>query len=180
MLALTGGRAKRVLNEDVEVFGRLGYEELERPGPFKVRLKAPTGRRDLILRLARHGRFFGGDFGMELTTEEPLLPETRGLSARGRGLVKMAGVRFRARRGDPQGEELAARLSADEALSEALGKVDFERVYVEPEGRPVIRHLGGSLVWVLFPPIIRGTPLPPVQAKAILRALDEFAAAARR
>ena len=44
----------------------------------------------------------------------------------------------------------------------------------------MIRHLGGSLVWVLFPPIIRGTPLPPVQAKAILRALDEFAAAARR
>jgi hypothetical protein len=85
--------------------------------------------------------------------------------------VRMRGVRFR---GD---DELAAALSADERLGEALGRVHFERVAVEPEGRPVIRHMGGSLVWVLFPPIVRATPLPPEQARETVRALEAFARA---
>ena len=58
-----------------------------------------------------------------------------------------------------------------------LTRVHFERVSVEPDGRPVIRHLGGSVVWVLFPPVIRATPLPAGQPRDIVRALEAFARA---
>ena len=51
---------------------------------------------------------------------------------------------------------------------------------VEPDGRPVIRHMGGSVVWVLFPPLVRDTPLPDGQPEAMVRALDEFARAGRQ
>jgi Protein of unknown function (DUF3156) len=174
-------RAAEVLKSDIAAFERLGYRPREGDSPLSVGLDAPEGARDLALRLRSDGRkVFGGNWGLELSTAEPVLPATsRGLSARGRGVVRMQGVRFRARGGDEAASRLAAELSADAELGTALGDVHFERLRVEPDGRPVIRHMGGSVVWVLFPPIVRETPLPPGQPEAMVRALDEFARAAR-
>ena len=50
---------------------------------------------------------------------------------------------------------------------------------MEPDGRPVIRHLGGSVVWVLFPPLVKRVPLVPEQIEATLAALEAFAVAGR-
>ncbi|HKP09483.1 MAG TPA: DUF3156 family protein, partial [Gaiella sp.] len=111
------------------------------------------------------------------STDEPVLARTRGLSMRAKGVVQQQGFRLRAKRGDEAGTELAERLAGDARLAEALGRVDFERLRIEPDGRPVIRHLGGSVVWVLFPPLVRRIPLVPEQARATLDALDAFAAA---
>jgi hypothetical protein len=169
MRALTARRAAAVLASDVEVFERLGYRSLEHRSPYEAILRAPAGEPDLLLRLRRQGRFFGGNWALEVATADPVLPPSDGLSARGRGVVRMRGVRFR---GDG---ELGQALSADERLGEALARVHFERVSVEPEGRPVIRHMGGSLVWVLFPPIVRATPLAPEQARETVGALAAFA-----
>src|SRR5206468_13006138 len=114
---------------------------------------------------------------LEVSTENPVLPPSGGLSARGRGVVKMQGVRYRAKRGDEAGGRLAQELSSNEALAEQLSGVHFERIRVDPDGRPVIRHLGGSVVWILFPPLIRQIPLVPEQVDATLAALDAFSAA---
>jgi len=146
--------------------------------PLGARLGSPTGGRPPVrLELTQDGRIFGGNYGLELSTREPVLPPTRGLSARGKGVVKMQGVRFRAKRGDAAGAQLAERLGADTRLGELLGRVHFERIRVEPDGRPVIRHLGGSVVWVLFPPLVKRVPLVPDQVDATLAALEAFAAA---
>ena len=171
-----------MLASDTEEFERLGYRAGEGDSPRSVALTAPGERRDLVLRLRPEGRVFGGNWGLEVSTAEPVLPATaRGLAARGRGVVKMQGVRFRARRGgDESASRLAAALSADAALGEALGRVDFERVTVEPDGRPAIRHLGGSVVWLLLPPVVRSTPLPEGQPEAIVAALEEFGRAGVR
>jgi hypothetical protein len=181
MRALTGRRAERVLADDVAAFERLGYRPLERTSSFTVSLQAPAGRHDLLVRLHREGRLFGGNWALEVTTAAPVLPAAgRGLTARGRGVARFKGVRFRARGGDAAASSLADALSGDEQLGAALGDVHFERVAVEPEGRPVIRHLGGSIVWLIFPPIVRATPLPAGQPEAIVAALDAFARAAER
>src|SRR3954465_4073956 len=150
------------------------------PWPAAPSPKAPPAAAPSPATVGRGvGGFFGGNWGMEVSTEEPLLPETTGgLAARGRGVVRQQGVRFRARRrGDSDAEQLAETLSNDSALGEALGRVHFERLWVRRDGRPVIRHLGGSVVWVLFPPIVRAPPLPPGQPAEILRALEAFRAA---
>jgi hypothetical protein len=171
-------RAAGVLKSDIEAFERLGYRRREGDSTFSVVLAAPEGERDLALRLRPEGRVFGGNWALELSTAEPVLPATsRGLTARGRGVVRMQGVRFRARGGDEAASRLAAELSSDTGLGEALAEVHFERLAVEPDGRPVIRHMGGSVVWVLFPPLVRTTPLPAGQPEAMVRALDEFARA---
>jgi hypothetical protein len=171
-------RATGVLKADIEAFERLGYRPREGDSPLSAVLAAPEGGRDLALRLKDEGRVFGGNWGLELSTAEPVLPATsRGLTARGRGVVRMQGVKFRARRGDEAASRLAAELSADAELGRALAEVHFERLAVEPDGRPVIRHMGGSVVWVLIPPLVRATPLPAGQPEAIVRALDEFARA---
>jgi hypothetical protein len=171
-------RAAGVLKSDIEAFARLGYRPREGDSTYSVVLAAPAGGRDLRLRLRDEGRVFGGNWGLELSTAEPVLPPTsRGLTARGRGVVRMRGVRFRARGRDEAASRLAAELSADAELGEALGEVHFERLAVEPDGRPVIRHMGGSVVWVLIPPLVRSTPLPAGQPEAMVRALDEFARA---
>jgi hypothetical protein len=178
---LNARRAAGVLADDVEVFERLGYQPLERTSSFAATLAAPRGGRDLVLRLHREGRIFGGNWALEITTAEPVLPASeRGLSGRGRGMVHMHGVRFRAHRGDDAGAALAHALSDDGALGRALGDVHFETVAVDPAGHPVIRHLGGSLVWFAFPPIRRATPLPPGQPEAIVAALEAFARAGER
>ena len=180
MRALTARRAEAALRSDVEVFGKLGYVPLESSGPLEAQLTGPG--RDLVLRLGREGRFFGGNWGLEVSTAEAVLPPTeRGLTARGQGVVTMRGVRFRARgRGDERALQMAEALSADERLGAALGGVDFERLFVRADGSPVIRHLGGSVVWVLFPPIVRATPLPLEQARAVVVALEALADAGRR
>jgi hypothetical protein len=41
----------------------------------------------------------------------------------------------------------------------------------------VIRHLGGSVVWVLFPPLVKRVPLVDEQVEATLAALNGFTAA---
>jgi hypothetical protein len=167
-----------VLAHDIEAFERLGYRPLERTGGLEAVLQGLKGERDVALRLVPEGRVFGGNWGLEVSTAEPVLPATSlGLSARGRGVVRRQGVRFSARGSDPAAGRLAALLSADERLGAALGGVDFELLSVRPDGRPAIRHLGGSIVWVLLPPVVRETPLPPGQVKAIVRALDAFATA---
>jgi hypothetical protein len=179
---LSARRAAAVLASDTEVFEKLGYSAGERDSPYSVTLSAPPGRHDLILRLEPEGRIFGGNWGLVLSTAEHVLPATaRGLAARGRGLVKMQGVRFRPRgRGDESASRLAAALSADTELAEALERVHFERIAVDPDGRPAIRHMGGSVVWVLLPPVVRATPLPDGQPEAMVAALDEFARAGER
>jgi hypothetical protein len=180
MKALTGRRAERVLADDVEAFERLGYRPLERAAGLEAVLRAPKGGPDLALRLVPEGRLFGGNWALEVSTAEPVLPATAlGLSARGRGVVRRQGVSFSAKGSDPNSRLLAELLSADERLGDALGRVDFETLSVRPDGRPAIRHLGGSIVWVLVPPIVRETPLPDGQAKAMVRAVDAFAAAGR-
>jgi hypothetical protein len=124
------------------------------------------------------GRIFGGSFALEVATAEPVLPRTRGLSARGRGLVRLERVAFRPARDDPQGADLADRLERDAELRDRLRAVHFERIRIDPDGRPVIRHLGGSVVWILFPPFVRTVPLVAEQARATADALAAFAAAA--
>jgi hypothetical protein len=169
-------RAAAVMDSDVEAFARAGCRPLERRGPYEAVLDARGGAGRVVLRLSPLGRFFGGNWGMEVSTEEPVLPATQGgLAARGRGVVRQQGVRFRPRRGGgPDAAALAEALTNDEKLSDALNDVHFEEVAVRPDGRPAIRHLGGSVVWVLFPPVVRATPLPPGQAEAVLKALAAF------
>ena len=182
MRRLSTRRAAAALASDREEFERLGYRADDGDAPYSVALAGPGQRRDLVLRLVPEGRIFGGNWGLVLSTAEPVLPPTvGGLSARGRGIVKMQGVRFRARRGGRESDSrVAAALSADSELGEALGRVHFERITVDPDGRPAIRHLGGSVVWVLFPPVVRATPLPDGQPEALVAALEEFARAAER
>ena len=172
-------RGPTVLAHDIEAFERLGYRPRRRTGGFEAVLEAPTGGPDLVVSLVPEGgRVFGGNWGLEVATADPVLPAiSGGLSGRGQGVVRRKGVSFRARGSDPVGRPLADLLSADERLGAALGDVDFERVSVRPDGRPAIRHLGGSIVWVLVPPVVRETPLPAAQAEAIVRALDAFVTA---
>lgn len=170
-------RAIASLDDAIEQLRRAGYDRVERMTPLAARLRSSSGKRALRLELAREGKVFGGNYALQLSTVEPVLSATRGLTARGKGVVQMRGVVFRARRGDEAGKRLAAQLGADARLAGAIGKVHFERVRVEPDGRPVIRHLGGSVVWILFPPLVKRIPLVPEQAQATLAALEAFAAA---
>jgi Protein of unknown function (DUF3156) len=167
------GRAVRAFGEVLEGFERDGFE-VERDD-LSARL-IRNGHEPLRARVVQQGRIFGGTYALELSTEEPVLPPTRGLRGRGRGVVKLGGVDFRARGHDDAGRLLGARLEHDERLQELLASVHFDRIRVEPEGRPVIRHMGGSVVWVLFPPFVRPVPLVPEQRRAAVAALDVFAA----
>jgi hypothetical protein len=40
--------------------------------------------------------------------------------------------------------------------------------------------MGGSLVWVLFPPLVKSVPLVDAQVGAVVRALDAFAGAVEK
>jgi hypothetical protein len=166
--------AARGLADVLATYERLGYRASERRH-LDARLDR-LGRKPLRVSLAPAGRIFGGSFALEVATAEPVLPPTRGLSARGLGVVRLKSVAFRAGRDDEPGTELAGRLSRDAFLRERLAAVHFERIRVEPDGRPVIRHMGGSVVWVLFPPIVRAVPLVLEQARATADALEAFAA----
>lgn len=169
-------RAVASLDDAIERLGRAGYSEVERVSPLEARLRSRSSRRPVRLRMTQEGKILGGNYALEISTDEPVLSPTRGLSARGKGLVRMRGLRFRAKRGDAAGRRLAERLGSDAHLAERLGLVHFERLRVESDGRPVIRHLGGSVVWVLFPPLVKQIPFVPEQVDATLAALDAFAA----
>jgi Protein of unknown function (DUF3156) len=169
--------ARRALAESAEAFQGAGYR-VAKTGDLECRLDA-DGALPLRLRLTPDGRIFGGVWALQATTEEPVLPPTRGLVGRPRGAVRLRGVGFRWRRGDFEGSLLAERLEADERLQRALTAVHFERIRVDPDGRPVIRHMGGSVVWVLFPPLVRSVPFIPEQARATADALEAFAEAPR-
>lgn len=169
-------RALASLDDAIARLRRAGYSEVERVSPLRALLRSSQGRRPVRLEMAQAGRIFGGNYALEISTDEPVLPPTRGLSARGKGLVRMRGVRFRAKRGDRAGRWLAERLGSDARLAGRLALVHFERIRVDPDGRPVIRHLGGSVVWVLFPPLVKQIPFVPEQVDATLAALDAFAA----
>ena len=163
-----------MLAEDVRLFTALGYREAVRPDALRARLVA-DGRPDVRIELrASGGRVFGGTFAMEVATADPVLPRTNGLQARGRGVVRLQTIRFRARGDDQAGRRVADRLERDAHLIDALSKIHFEQVRVEPDGRVVIRHMGGSLVWLLFPPMARPVPIVPEQVRAIVGALEEF------
>lgn len=169
------GRAALVsLDRTAEIFEALGYRRGAKEGSFAFLLEPPDGARALLARMAVGGRIFGGSFALELATAEPVLAATEGLTARGRGVVRLQGVGFRPQRGDRAGEELAARLGENGALQRALTDVHFERIRVEPDGTPVVRHMGGSVVWMLFPPVVRPVPLTVAQARATVKALEAF------
>jgi hypothetical protein len=170
-------RAAAVLAEDVRAFGALGYRSGPRHNPLQARLTA-EGRPDLRVRLVpTGGRVFGGTFAMEVSTAEPVLPATGGVTARGRGAVRLQGITFRGR--DEAGRALASRLQADRSLVKALTDVHFEQIRVERDGRAVIRHMGGSLVWLLFPPMARPIPIVPEQVRSTVSALEAFERAGR-
>ena len=127
---------------------RRGRVRRRRAGELaEARLSSPAGGVPIRLQLTRDGRIFGGNYGLELATREPVLRELavsrregRGEDA-GRALWPSAetarpAVGGAARRGRPP--RRAAR------------PCPLQRIRVEPDGRPVIRHLGGSVVWVLF------------------------------
>lgn len=171
-------RARWVLARDVEAFAGAGYAERGRRGELRttlVRGGRPTLRLELV---PAGGRVFGGAYAMEVSTDEPVLPASEGIAARGRGVVRMREVRFRGR--DEAGRRVAEILSVDAELQSALHEVDFEQLRVEPDGRAVIRHMGGALVWFLFPPMTRPIAIGDAQIRATVDALAAFARAGAR
>lgn len=169
-----------MLARDVEAFAAAGYRGAGRRGaPLRARIERdgwPTLRLELV---PTGGRVFGGAYALEVSTADPVLPPSSGLRARGRGLVRMHGVTFRPASADPVAERLADRLSAERELQRALTEVHFEEIRVDPDGRAVIRHMGGSLVWLLFPPMTRPIAIGPEQVEATVEALRRFARAGR-
>ena len=170
--------ADAALERNIDVFEHVGGRVTERPSPHEARLELGNGLL-FTLRMRGRGRIFGGAYGLEVATTNSVFPPSRGLRARGRGVVRLTRVSFQARRGDEAGEALARRLEDDRTLQDALAAVHFERIRVEPDGRPVIRHVGGAVVWVLFPPLVRPVPLVEEQARATVAALEAFATAGR-
>lgn len=169
-------RAVRVFDDAVALFAGAGYETVDRRSSLDARISGPS-RMPLVLRLVPEGKVFGGTYALEISTASRVVAPSAGLTARGRGVVRMQGIRFRSRRGDGAGRGLADRLEANEGLARRLAAVHFERIRVEPDGRAVIRHMGGSLVWVLFPPLVKGIPLVTEQAHASIAAMEAFAEA---
>lgn len=170
--------ASRALAAVLEGFERAGFRVGDRVG-LTARIERDSGPA-LDLRMAQRGRVFGGTYALEVSTAEPVLPVTRGLRGRPRGVVRLGGVDFRAAGGDDAGRALATALENDRRLQDALTDVHFDRIRVEPDGRPVIRQMGGSVVWILFPPLIRPVPLVEEQRRLTVEALEAFAAAGRR
>jgi hypothetical protein len=171
-------RARAVLARDVEAFAAAGYSPGRRQAELSAaveRAGAPPLRIELV---PAGGRIFGGAYAMEVSTARPVLPPTAGVTARGRGVVRMHGVRFRGR--DDAGRRVAEALSTDADLQRALSRVHFEEIRVEVDGRASIRHMGGALVWLLFPPMTRPVAIGPEQVRATAEALTAFARAGTR
>lgn len=166
--------AAGVLTEVARGFERLGYRTVATSDALRLQLVAQARPTLLIGLAATGGRVFGGTLALEVSSAETVFPQTSGVAARGRGVVRLKTVDFRGRRDDPRSARLAHHLRSDRSLIDALSAVHFERVRVDPDGRPVIRHMGGSLVWLLFPPMIRPIPLVPDQVSAIVAAMEAF------
>ncbi len=172
MLNRARRRARETLVKDIEVFEGIGYRKVEATAG-RARMVSDSGP-PIVLSFSARGRVVGGNFALEISAADPVCAATRGLSARARGAVRLARIQFKPKRDDRAGAELAERLNGDATLQKALAAVHFERIRVEPDGRPVIRHMGGSVVWMLIPPLTRGVPLIPEQAKATVEALAKF------
>ena len=172
-------RGHRSRPDAIELFGEGGLRPGRAGASRSTRGSHAPPDGEIRLSMAREGRVFGGTYALEISTGKPVLPRTRGVTARGKGVVKLQGIEFRGKRGDAAGRELAARLAADEVLVERLSAVHFEQIRVDPDGRAVIRHLGGSLVWIAFPPLVKAIPLVPDQVSATIAALAAFAATGR-
>ncbi|HSL10864.1 MAG TPA: DUF3156 family protein [Actinomycetota bacterium] len=171
-------RARAVLARDVEAFAAAGYAQRGRRDDLGATI-ARDGRPALRIELVpTGGRIFGGAFAMEVSTADAVLPASGGVSARGRGIVRMHGVRFRGR--DDEGTRVGDSLSTDDDLQRALSRVDFEEIRVEPDGRAVIRHLGGAVVWFLFPPMTKPIAIGAAQVRATADALAAFERAGTR
>src|SRR5918999_2191729 len=123
-------RAVLALDGAVEMFERTGAHA-ERVSPLEAKVQAGKGA--FRLEMTREGKVFGGNYALEISTAEPVLPRTQGLSMRARGVVRMQGLRVRARRGDAAGTALGERLGKDTRLAELLGGGDFERIRVDPD-----------------------------------------------
>ncbi len=176
------GRARKeaaaALVRNADAFARAGYRELEHRAPLTARLRG-DGKRGIELRMVAQGRVFGGSYVLEIATADPVLPPSSGLEGRGRGLVRLSRVSFHAAGDDPTAHRLARELGEDLRLQGALAGVHFDRVRVTPDGRAAIRHVGGSVVWILFPPLVRPVPLVAAQAEATAAALAAFRQAKR-
>lgn len=173
-------RAQEVLRRDLEAFAAAGYAPRGRPRELRATVER-EGRAPLRLELVpTGGRVFGGAFALEIATLDPTLPVTRGIRARGRGVVRLERVSFRARGDDDRGRRVAASLEADRRLQDALREVHFEEIRVDPDGRAVIRHMGGSVVWLLFPPMARPIPISAEQIRATIAGLEAFVRAGGR
>jgi len=168
-----GTRAARELRDIADGFVADGYRIADDGERFRLERDGAT---PVCVGMARQGRIFGGSYPLEISTAEPVLPKTHGLRGRPRGVVRLGGIDFHARSGDQIGRMLAARLERDERLQRALADVHFDRIRVEPDGRATIRHVGGGVVWMLFPPLVRPIPFIPEQRRATLAALEAFAA----
>ncbi|MBD0289723.1 MAG: DUF3156 family protein [Thermoleophilia bacterium] len=178
MLGRARAAAARTLRATTEVWSRAGFRPDGREGGLE-RVVARDGER-FRLRMAPQGRIFGGSYALEVSPEVFSLPATGGLAARGRGLFRLRAVAFRPRRRDGESARLAAWLGSDARLQRALRGVHFEAVRVDPDGRPVIRHMGGSVVWLLFPPLVRPVPFAPEQVEPVVAALRAFERGAGR
>src|SRR2546422_186125 len=124
---------RRAVASFEDTIGRLaaaGYTQVERVSPLEARLRPPKGRSSLRVQMSRTGRIFGGTYALQTAGEEPVPPSPRGLSAGGRGVVRMQGARFRARRDDAAGGQLAERLGSAARLAERLALVHFERIRI--------------------------------------------------
>ncbi|MDQ3889255.1 MAG: DUF3156 family protein [Actinomycetota bacterium] len=176
------GRARKeaaaALERHVNTFVGAGYRELERRAPLTARLRGDE-KRGIELRMVPQGRVFGGSYVLEIATADPVLPPSSGLEGRGRGLVRLSRVSFHPAGDDATAHRLARQLGEDRRLQDALARVHFDRVRVTPDGRAAIRHVGGSVVWILFPPLVRPVPLVAAQAQATASALAAFSQAER-
>lgn len=168
-------RARTVLVRDLEAFAAAGYAETGTRRELRATVQGPDGAPLRLELVPTGGRIFGGAFALEVSTAGPVLPPSGGVEAKGKGVVRMQGIAFRPRRrDDATTSDLAARLEADDRLVRALQGVHFEQIRVEPDGRAVIRHMGGSVVWILFPPMARPIAISAEQIRATVGGLEAF------
>ena len=158
------------------MFEGIGYRESGESTAGRVRMESDAGPA-IVLSFAGRGRIVGGSFALEIAAAEPICPATSGLErAWPRRRASSPASTSSRRAATRPGSSWPSVSNGSAPLQEALAAVHFERIRVEPDGRPVIRHMGGSVVWMLIPPLARGVPLVPEQARASVDALSAFSA----